>query len=235
MIGSGEKTAWDNIKDFFITQVVPPIDELQRLIPDSLLFGSIVLFLITSNLSFGVFSFFLVESSIAHKLIGFVFNKAVGESKPSTTPDKLLKCHPGFHSHRFQFERIFTMHSYPSFAVFSLISIATYIGAAMTSFRETLKTMGSDWEVRYNIAIGFIMAVVALFVLWRYKRSCESGGEIGVAAIFGAVVGLGLFFLNKLLFGADGMNFLGLPNLVEKQDTGEAIYVCTPSAAASSQ
>ena len=223
-----EKTAWDKIRDFFITRIIPPTDELQRLFPDSILFGALILYLLTSNMAFGVFSVFLTETAIIHKLIGFIFEKSVG--KPST-PAKHLKCHIGFRVPRLDFERILSTDTYPSTGIFSMSAIAVYLGAAMTSFNETLATMGADWEVRYNVAIGFIVAVLGLFVITRYARSCDSGGEIAVALLFGSIVGIGLYALNKGMFGIEGMNFLGLPYLVNKDETEKPIYVCTPSTA----
>ena len=231
-----EPTAYDKIMNFIKERIVSSIDETQRLLPDSILFGSLILYALTHNLSFGVFSIFLVESSLLHKLIDIIFSKAVGGS----TPAKSLKCIPGFRSSKIDFESILTKfnrqsgtllpgHGYPSFGIFTIASMAAYIGSAMTVFKETMTTMGSEWNMRYNLAIGFILAFLVIFVLTRYIRSCDSGGGIATALLFGVIIGVGLFYLNKMLFGPESMNFLGLPFLVSKTAGGGPIYVCTPA------
>ena len=46
--------------------IVSPIADIYSLMPDSLLFGSLVLYFLTQNLSFGVFAIFIFETVVFH-------------------------------------------------------------------------------------------------------------------------------------------------------------------------
>ena len=225
-----EPTAWDKIKGLFIGNILTSVDEMQRLMPDSLLFGSLILYLLTHNFAFGVFALFLTESSLLHRLISFIFEKSIGESK-LTPEQRALACRVGYHTPRIAFERIFAADKYPSLGSFSIAAVATYLGSAMGAFKETLDTMGTDWQARYSVAISFIVVLTALFLLVRYIRGCESGGEMAVAVGLGVAVGAGLYFAHNAIFGPDSMNFLGLPFLINKATEGNPIYVCAATKA----
>jgi hypothetical protein len=226
MLDMSDNTVWSKFKTFLGSSVFTSIDELQRLIPDSLLFGSLLLYILTQNISYGIFAVFLFESSLAHSLISWIFTQTSGPSE-SRSPDMLLKCKPGYKTPRYDINRIFTHLGYPSFATYSITSIATYLGLSMTSFKQTLDTMGIEWSSRYNMSVGFIVLFVLLFVISRLMKSCDSIGEIMVAGLLGLIVGLIFYFVNTSIFGKESVNFLGLPFLVEKDKEGSPIYVCS--------
>lgn len=215
-------TVYDKFKSFMFNTVFAATDEIQRLIPDSILFGSLLMYFLTNNTSFGIFAVFIFEMIVSHKLISWVFSQTSGDSR--SLP---LNCRQGFRTPRFDVERMIQQYTYPSFSVFSIVSIGTYLGMAMKSFEDTLKAMGAEWESRHTVSIIFILALVSLVVLLRYFRGCESFSEIMIAIILGIVSGLLLYVLNSSIFGKDAMNFLGLPFLVEKDKEGSPIYVCS--------
>jgi len=194
-------------------------------LPDSVLFGSIFLYVLTQNISYGVFAIFMLESSVLYKLITWMFSQTIGASRSPPT-DMLLKCRPGYRTPRFDVDRMFSKNAYPSQAVFSIISMASYLGMSMGSFKETLATMGPEWASLYTVAVSFITVFVALIVVLRLLRGCESIGEILIASLFGLIVGIMFFYINKSLFGKESVNFLGLPFVVEKDKDGTPIYVC---------
>ena len=51
------------------------LSEMGRLFPDSILFGTLLLYVITQHLPYGVFGIFLLETSLAHRLINFLIGK----------------------------------------------------------------------------------------------------------------------------------------------------------------
>ncbi len=222
---SAEPTAFDKIKGYLYKNVLTTVDEINRLLPDSLLFGSLLLYILTHNISFGIFSLFLVESSLLHKLIALGFSKAVG----STPVTKEAKCYPGFRTPRLEVERMLSSNQYPSISTYSLSAISAYLGLSMNSFRDTLDTMGPEWTARFGVAIGFIVTFVVLFLLTRFLRGCETFSETMIASMFGILVGTMSYFLHSRVFGQESVNFLGLPFLVDKASKGEPIYVCTSS------
>ena len=226
---SANLTIWDKIKNFAGGQILTTADEIQRLIPDSVLFGSIFLYVLTQNISYGVFAIFMLESSTIYKIITWMFSQTSGVSRSLTT-DMLLKCRPGYRTPRYEVDRMFSKNAYPSQAVFSIISMASYLGMSMGTFKETMQTMGPEWASRYAVAVSFITVFVGLIVVLRLLRGCESIGEILIAALFGLISGLLFFYINKSLFGKESVNFLGLPFVVEKDKDGTPIYVCAAEA-----
>jgi hypothetical protein len=74
--------------------------------------------------------------------------------------------------------------------------------------------------------------IVCTFILTRiFLSGCDDTlGEIIIATVLAVIVGYIFFYLNKSLFGAESMNFLGLPVLASKGTDSNGnpneIYVC---------
>ena len=85
--------------------------------------------------------------------------------------------------------------------------------------------MGPEWTFRSKMAYGFILAVIAIFIGFRLWN-CDSIGEVILAVVLAMVTGTIFFSVNKAIFGAEAMNFLGLPYMVSKESEGSPIYVC---------
>jgi hypothetical protein len=89
--------------------------------------------------------------------------------------------------------------------------------------------MGSQWSSRGTVAYVFIALIVLSFIIVRiYVADCgDTVGEVLMAMVLAIVVG-GIFYtVNKLLFGIESMNFLGLPYMDSKANDGSPIYVCS--------
>ena len=225
MSATEQPTLWTKFKDFMGGTVVKTITEIHMLMPDSILFGSILMYFLTQNMSFGIFAVFIFETVLSHKLISWVFSQVTGESRP-IDPKSFSKCYHGYRTPRYDISRMINMNQYPSFGTYSITAIATYIGLAMGSFKQTLNTMGIEWSSRNVVSIIFILLIPALYILLRYLMGCDSIGDMMVAVVFGVMIGLIFYFVNSSLIGPESMNFLGLPMLVNKSDAGSSIYVC---------
>lgn len=201
--------------------VVNPMIEINMLIPDSILFGSLLFYFLTQNVAFGVFGIFIFENVISHRLISWGLT---GIENPPRPP---LQCRVGFKTARPAVERIFSHGSYPSYGVFSIASIAAYLGSATKEFGCTMDTMGDSWPVRKMVAYLFIGIFIIAFLAGRYISGCDTVSEMVVSLVLGAFVGLLFYRINYYLFGAEAMNFLGLPNMVTKESDGTPIYVCS--------
>jgi hypothetical protein len=214
-----------SIMNFFSNAILSPIVELYSLIPDSILFGSLLLYAITQNLSYGIFSFFIFETILSHRLLSWIMTQTFGPQPRSNEPN--IKCRAGFKTPQLDVKRMFMHNQYPSYAVYSLTSIGTYLGLSTYQFSDTFEAMGSEWSGRSMTAYIFIGAVLLTFILAR-MYSCQEGiSEIAIAFIFAIVLGFAFFKLNVLLFGEEAVNFLGLPYLSEKAANGAPIYVCS--------
>jgi hypothetical protein len=202
--------------------IIDSIKEIHSLIPDSILFGSLLMYLLTHNMSFGIFGVFIFELALSHRMISWMFSQSVGESRSIDVP-----CRVGFKTPQYRFDRIFKHDPYPSYGVFSITAIATYLGLATMEFSKTLDTMGTEWSSRKKVAFTFIGLFVLACVIGRWYSNCESKSEIVIALICAMLVGLIFFGVNKSIFGIESMNFLGLPYLVSKESQGSPIYVCS--------
>jgi hypothetical protein len=206
----------------FTELILDPIAEIHALMPDSIMFGSLLLYFLTQNIAFGVFAVFIFQNVLSHRLISWIFAQSVGSSQPGT-----VGCRSGFKIARLDINRIFDHDPYPSYGIFSITSIATYLGLATKEFTPTLDAMGSvDWSSRSIAAYVCIGIVLALFVIVRLLVCTDTFGEMMIAMGLAIIVGIIFFFVNKKLFGLEALNFLGLPYLVSKEEKGAPIYVC---------
>jgi len=214
-----------SIMNFFTNAILSPIVELYSLMPDSILFGSLLLYVITQNLSYGIFSFFIFETILSHRLLSWIMTQIFGP--PSRSADPNIKCRAGFKTPQLDVQRIFMHNQYPSYAIYSITSIGTYLGLSTYQFSDTFEAMGSEWTGRSKTAYIFIGAVILTFILARLYACEESASEISIAFLFAIVLGFAFFKLNIAMFGEEAINFLGLPYLSEKAKNGSPIYVCS--------
>jgi hypothetical protein len=217
----------DRVKDFLVGTVWKTTTEIQRLIPDSILFGSLLMFFLTHNISFGVFGIFMFEMSFAHSLISWATSQTVG---PSSRPID-IQTRPGFRTPQFKPERMFARDSYPTYSIFSLSAIAAYLGLATLEFSSTMDAMSTslgntnEWSGRKTAAFS-MMAVVLVLVLIMRIIAGDSLSELLIAFGLAIIVGVVFFYINKQIFGIEAMNFLGLPYAVTKESEGSTLYVC---------
>lgn len=224
-VQQSEIGVWPAIKQFFTRAFLSPVIEMYSLIPDSILFGSIVLYAITQNLSYGIFSIFIMEVIASHKLLSWVMTQTFGP-QPRSSSDS-IRCRAGFKTPELDVQRIFMHDQYPSYAVFSMTSIATYLGLSTFEFSDTFEAMGSEWQGRSIFAYIFIGAVLLTFLLARSFGCSDNKSEMAIAFVFALITAFVFFKLNVLLFDKEAINFLGLPYLSEKAANGTPIYVCS--------
>ena len=216
-----EPGLWGKFMSFMGGTVIKSITEIHMLMPDSILFGSILMYFLTQNISFGIFAVFIFETVLSHKLISWVSSQAVGSSRSSD-----IQCRVGYKTPQFKPERMFSHDPYPSYGVFSITAIATYLGLATKEFSSTLDAMGDDWMLRKKVAYSFAAIVPLIFIYFRW-RNCDTIGDIIAAVAMAMIAGAIFFYINKSIFGEEAMNFLGLPYLVNKNEEGAPIYICS--------
>ncbi len=221
----GQEDAPSPIMDFLNNAIVLPVVELYSLLPDSILFGSLLLYAITQNLSYGIFSLFILETILSHRFLSWIMAQTFGSNQSRS--NEPIKCRAGFKAEQFAVNRMFMHNQYPSYAIYSLTSIGAYLGLSTYQFSTTFEAMGSEWSGRSMTAYIFIGAVILTFILARLYACQEGASEIAVAFILAIVLGFAFFKLNVMIFGEEAVNFLGLPYLSEKAADGTPIYVCS--------
>jgi hypothetical protein len=200
--------------------------EITSLLPDSILFGSLVLYMLTQNVAFSIFAIFIFENVISHRVLSWFFVKTESVPSGSTKSD----CRAGFKSPQLSIDRIYDHGTYPSYGMFSITSIATYLSLATQEFSYTMDAMSKtspSWGSRPMVAYILTGLFVCSFFCYRWYTGCESTSELLYAIVLGMIIGIAFFWLNKAIFGIESMNFLGLPYLETKDSVGAPIYVCS--------
>lgn len=208
--------------------IAPALDfagELIQIFPDSVQFGSLLLYLLTQNYTFGIFTLFTFEVSLFHRLVGFVI-KGAGGPQPT---NREIRCQPGFRGARVEFDRTYSTNTYPSVQMFFLGAIAVYLSMSNYLFKETLDTMGPIWSGRLVFGTIFLVFMALFMILYQVFRGCDTLMGTFVALLFGSIGGAMFYFINYQVFGSEAVNFLGLPYIVNKADQGTPIYVCAPT------
>jgi hypothetical protein len=217
-----------NVKGFIGGTIINTVAEMYSLMPDSVLFGSLLLYFLTQNLSYGVFAAFIIELTLSHRLIAWVFSQAVG------SPDvgKTISCRAGYKTPRLDVKRMIDHDPYPSYGIFSIASMATYLGFATSEYSDVLAALGENWKTRSMVAYIFMALIVSTFIMARiFLSDCnDTLGEIITAVFLAIIVGYIFFYINKTIFGQESINFLGLPNLATKDKDANGnqtdIFIC---------
>lgn len=216
----------ETVKSFMTDTVLNTFRGIFNLMPDSILFGSILLYFLTQNLPYGVFAIFIFEITVAHKLTSFIYTQTATESGK----DPNMGCRVGYKTARFAVNRTLSKDQRPSYGVFSISAIGSYLALAVNSFSDALSAMSeqheSDWIGRRVVAYTFIAIIVTCCILLQILSDCDTKTDIVIAAIFGIITGIFGFSINKSIFGKESMNFLGLPYIFSKESVGSPIYVC---------
>lgn len=213
-----------------MNSITDAVAELFSLMPDSILFGAGLLYFLTQNFTYLVFAIFVLETVLSHRLLSWMIKGAVG----SRLPADQIRCRSGYKVPQLSYQRMFMHDAYPSYGVFSMTAIGTYLGLATAEFRETMKEMsqspGSDWGSRPIVAYVFIGLLLLSFIGIRMYACEENLGEILMAVFFGLITAYLFYKVNVSVFGKEGVNFLGLPYLTAKPSDGSPIYTCAPAS-----
>jgi hypothetical protein len=228
---AGQKGLFDwvpKVNDFLGETIFRTVAEMYNLMPDSVLFGSFIMYFLTQNLAYGIFSAFIIELTLSHRLIAWMSVQMFGP--PAI--QKPIACRAGYKTPQMDISRMFNHDPYPSYGIFSMVSMASYLGFATHACSTALESMGQNWRTRSTIAYVFMGLVVSTFILARiFLSGCDDTvGEIIIAAALAIIVGYLFFYINKTLFGMESMNFLGIPVLTSKGTDANGnpadVYVC---------
>jgi len=217
------------IKNKFI---VPVCLESIRLLPDSMVFGVVVLAFLSMSKSYGFLLLAMFEVMIGQRVIATLFSSI---SPIGAGPDSLHEiCQPGFqYANLMRISMVETIgkpSAFPSPTILFVTSIVTYLIAAIREFSREVKVLGGDLPTR--TAIGVVLSSCLVFTLFafRYVYGCETLGTLLISMILGCVVGVVLVKQNMLLFGRGAVNILNLPMISTPQERGVPMYVCASSS-----
>jgi hypothetical protein len=227
MSATAEDITYKRVSDF-AGGVGNAVGEIARLFPDSALFGSIVLYLITQHLPYGVFALFLLESAGLYKAINLITDSISDRPSPKqgATPEQIKNCRPGFLAPRLEPDRTFMHEGLISMPMFYMTATIAYLLGATMQFAAVLNTMGASWSSRTLVSI--IFAILLLVLCYLRNMGCSSHLSLMGAVVLGAGAGVFFWFVNSRVFGNESMNFAGLPYLTDKAGTSSVLYACVP-------
>jgi hypothetical protein len=207
------------------------IQEIARLFPDSALFGSIVLYLITQHLPYGIFAVFLLESSGLYRAMNLILDSVTDRPaiKRDTAEEKqrFKSCRSGFLAPRLEPERLFMHEGTLSMPMFYISAITAYLLSSTFQYASVLNTMGASWASRTIVSA--IFGILILTLCYIRNIGCTTHLSLIGALLIGLGGGVFFWFINSRVFGVESTNFGGLPYLVNKADNGTVLYTCVPS------
>ena len=226
-----EITLYERIIELLQKTVYPIGLESLRLLPDSIVLGTMILAALSMCKSYGVMVFTMIEVMLVQR---FISNIVGGISPIGSGPDAMHEvCQPGFNFPNAMrislIEKIGIPSFFPSPVMFFLSSIISYMISSMNEFSREIKALGGDLATRTMIGVVMGSLLMLLMLSFRYSYGCESFGTLLTSMIFGGLFGFVVLYQNKALFGRDGINILNLPMIQTSEERGKPMFVCAPS------
>lgn len=228
---TNKPTLYELVYGMISTTIIPVGVESLRLLPDSLVLGTLVLSILSMCKSYAVMVFTMVEVMFIQRILGNIIG---GISPIGAGPDAMHGvCQPGFHfpnAMRISLLETIGIPSYlPSPVMFFLSSMITYMISSMNEFSREIKALGGDLATRTTVGVAMGILLMLAMLSFRYSYGCESFGTLLVSLILGGLMGFALIKQNKALFGRDGINILNLPMIQTSEERGKPMFVCAPS------
>jgi hypothetical protein len=196
------------------------LKDFALIFPDSLVCGSFVFALITLSSVHGLLFISIIESLIALYGLQGIFSFLVGKS---SVPKE---CISKFHSIVFQdiFSGVTTNN--PSYAIFVVSVVCSYLLTSLMYFKEELDVLDPSFSQQYNVTFVALGLLPLFYAIFRMFSSCDTVSGTFFGIVFGYLIGYLLSYQNSQLFGIDSLNFLGIPILRNKTVDNQPIYIC---------
>lgn len=223
---------WDmkNVTNVWDLYIKPVGQEQIRLLPDSLLFGSALLALLTQSFSMAIFFMSLVETAGVN---AFFQSLSSYLDSPRTAPsDKLagIQCRSGFVTTRLDtFSTLKASNgssSFPSPTLFFISTASSYIISSLYSLKDELESLGPEYSARFYLALFATFFLLLTISFYRLYNGCEGMGIATLSLVLGGLLGVLLVTQNWYLFGKDSVNLIGVPLLRDRTADKKPIYVC---------
>ncbi len=241
--GGADFLDMNNLQYIWNTYLVPNFQEQIRLVPDSIIFGSLFIALLTQSYSTVMFAVAMLEAGVAGGLLQALFTYMdIFHTGPSI-PDKPSACVSSYSTPTL--ETLFTVckeklcgskiaSGVPSFPVYFLATAISYVVSSMYSQKQELEALGPAYAARFYIAIFVSFLLLLLVTFYRVANGCDGFGTIILSLIFGFLIGGLLFYQNMALLGRDATNMVGVPLSRERTRDGKPLYVCPQKASETS-
>lgn len=233
----------NNLQYIWNMYIVPIFQEEIRILPDSLIFGSLFIALLTQSYSTVMFAVSMLEAGIAGGLLQALFTYMdIFHTLPSV-PDKPSACSSTYSTPTL--ETLFSIckdqlcgskiaSGVPSFPIYFLTTAISYVVGSMYLQKEELEALGPAYAARFYIAVFASFLLLVALSFYRIANGCDGLGTIVMSLFFGLVIGSLIVYQNTFLFGRDATNMTGVPLLRERTRDGKPLYVCPQKASETS-
>jgi hypothetical protein len=211
--------------------VLPLINETLRVLPDSILFGSILMTLMTQSFSMAMFSLAMVETAVIggalRKLLSYV---DLFHTLPPAGSG-ISACYPSVFAPTLETLMMFGKSSiesaFPSLPVFYVSSATAYVVGSLWTQQQELQSLGPEYASRFYVSVFASVLLLFALITYRIAFGCDTAGIILTTLLLGFVIGGLIFYQNMALFGRDATNLIGIPLLRDRSRDGKPLYVCT--------
>lgn len=233
--GGADFLDMSNLQYIWDTYIIPNFEEQIRILPDSIIFGSLFVALLTQSYSTVMFAVAMLEAGIAGGLLQALFTYMDILHTAPSNPEKPYMCTSGYTTPTL--ETLFSIckdkmcgakitSGVPSFPIYFLATAISYVVGSMYTQKEELEALGPSYAARFYIALftSFLLLIIVTF--YRIANGCDGLGTIIFTLFAGFLIGGLLLYQNMALLGRDATNLTGVPLLRERTRDGKPLYVC---------
>jgi hypothetical protein len=213
----------------FLEAIKPVTEEGIRLLPDSLLYGSGLLSLITYQTP--MMFLFLATA------LSFIATNLISAGADTFFPQDVVpasgsrdQCISGIFSPTISritlLPELTNTSGFPSPSVMVLSSFLFYCITSVLQQSDVLNQLGDNHKAKLPIVASFGSILLAIMVIYMVYYNCSGFMTVMISIIAGGAVGATLSVLFSLVFGQESINLLGLPLFVRRDKTGQPLYIC---------
>lgn len=220
----------DNIKYVFEKIIKPNAQELLRVLPDGIVFGSALLALVTQSYSTAIFAGSMVEATMVASALRWLFSYLDLFHLAPSQPSDPSQCVSSYATPTLETLTYFGKESIgasmPSFPSFFTATATAYVVGSMYTQKQELEALGPSYSARFYIAIFASFLLLVVQSTYRIATGCDGVGTLIMSMVFGFILGGLLVYQNNSLFGRDATNLTGVPLLRERTREKKPLYVC---------
>ena len=219
------------VQDTFFNTVLPISYETARLLPDSLLFGTGLLSIVTYQTPMMFLFLTVALSFVASNLITGSVKTFIPETMTPATVSP--QCYTGLFSATPMRMRLSLLKEFddpcsgfPSASMFILSSFIFYCISGVLQQADVLAQLGDDFKAKMPTICVLSSLILLTFTIYLLKFGCSGFltilFSVGAGALFGGILSI----LYSIIFGQESINLLGLPLFVRRDETGQPLYIC---------
>ncbi len=215
-------------KSMFLENIKPTVTEGFRLLPDSLLYGTGILTLITYQTPM-LFLFILT-------FLAFIVSNVIASASTSLFPQEAppatisAECLPGIYTptgaRLTLLSDIACPSGFPSMPMFILSTFTIYCITSVLQQSDVLNQLGGDYAAKLPAVCFLGAGLIICLIFYLMSNGCNGFMTLLFSIAAGGLLGGAASGLFSLIFGQESINILGLPLFVSRDCAGQPLYVC---------